>query len=276
MRKRLLSMATATLALAASPAEASDPCGPRTLSNVHSKPAHVSELPARKTQAHGSAKKRKVARSHRRRIEAFGGGVKTRAPQQRRAVAVRHGSGPMRTFAARQVARECPKPGKPGAPIPTLAVSGITGVGLDQGPMSKAGSGYGSYDDGSPVISYDEGFAIPTFGGDTTGGAGSGDGSGGAISGGPLLPKDTLISDVPNPRLPDKVTGPVPEPATWLMMILGMGLTGGMLRRAKVSPMRVFQTRSASSPAGRKRNCDALFPMRSALNFGRCDSRATS
>lgn len=89
----------------------------------------------------------------------------------------------------------------------------------------------------------------PSSGGGAAGGAGQGGGLGGGGGSGPGLgggggsptttvslldPEDPPI--VPDPEIPaaPPVVSPVPEPAAWIMFILGLFFTGAALRRREV------------------------------------------
>lgn len=66
-------------------------------------------------------------------------------------------------------------------------------------------------------------------GGSSGGGSSGGSSSGGGSSGGSSSGGSSGGTDNPPPPV-------VPEPATWLMMIVGIGFVGAMLRRRRVPP----------------------------------------
>jgi hypothetical protein len=77
-----------------------------------------------------------------------------------------------------------------------------------------------------PGLPGSSGGLIPPGGGSSGGGSGGGS-SGGGSSGG-------SSGGNPPPPPPPPVVSPVPEPATWVMMIVGVGMIGWQLRRRRV------------------------------------------
>ncbi|MGB3738391.1 MAG: PEPxxWA-CTERM sorting domain-containing protein [Pontixanthobacter sp.] len=104
-------------------------------------------------------------------------------------------------------------------------VGGVIPIGgiADAEPLplapGDAGGGTGGGIPGSPGVIGGGGFIGGGGGGGSSGGGGDGSsGGGGSGGGGGGTP-------------PVDVVAPVPEPATWLMMIFGFGLIGGLMRR---------------------------------------------
>jgi hypothetical protein len=61
----------------------------------------------------------------------------------------------------------------------------------------------------------------------------------------PITPPESPGSPVSNPSLPpeplETLTPAVPEPGTWVMMILGFGFVGWRLRRAKAADQETLR-----------------------------------
>jgi len=76
-----------------------------------------------------------------------------------------------------------------------------------------------------PGLPGSSGGLIPPGGGSSGGGSSGGGSSGGGSSSG----------GNPPPPPPPPVVSPVPEPATWVMMIVGVGMIGWQLRRRRVT-----------------------------------------
>lgn len=130
------------------------------------------------------------------------------------------------------------------------------GPGLAGAPISFADSvvpiPFTSFTDAVPLLGAPGGFlpvagpllagggivVPPVFGGGVVAPPGGGGGGGGVV-----VPPDTVT---PPPTTPPPPTGgegvvppvlAVPEPATWVTMMLGFGVIGGMLRRRRARPV---------------------------------------
>jgi hypothetical protein len=52
------------------------------------------------------------------------------------------------------------------------------------------------------------------------------------------------------PRPPPRPIPGVPEPSTWVMLVIGTGAVGGLVRRRRTKPAVRFPTRYGSDGAG--------------------------
>lgn len=138
-------------------------------------------------------------------------------------------------------------PAEPGLGNPMAAVQGASGV--PEGPLpTSTGPGDFSGDFAAPGIpadvagpgapaatdfgttSFPGAAGSPIFAGGSGGGiGGGGGGSGGTIPGGETPGGGTLLPPVP----PLPGVGPVPEPATWFLLISGFAVIGSAMRRSK-------------------------------------------
>jgi hypothetical protein len=120
-----------------------------------------------------------------------------------------------------------------GAPVESAGI--IPSVALAQNaPLTIAGEPVGTAGDGGT------GGAGSTPGGGATGG-GAGFTGGGGGGGSVLTPPGAAVpTDTETPVTPTDpgTPGAVPEPATWAMLILGMGFVGGMMRRRRMIAVR--------------------------------------
>ena len=115
---------------------------------------------------------------------------------------------------------------RPGGPVGATAVPGVPGAVLPGGdavPTGAIAEAIPSFPNGvGPVIGGGLVAGIPPGGGGGTGGSGGGGGNN-------VTPPTT--GDVSPPITPP--TAAVPEPATWLTMILGLAAVGGLWRRRR-------------------------------------------
>lgn len=93
----------------------------------------------------------------------------------------------------------------------------------------------------APIPDEPEGDAAP--GGGVAGGVPGGVGAIGAFAGGGGGGGVAAVTPTLDP-------GAVPEPATWLMLISGMGIVGAALRRRRTAPHGRLQTQSAKAALG--------------------------
>ena len=129
-----------------------------------------------------------------------------------------------------------PSVGRPGGGGPPVAyaarVPGLPSDGLPRGGQPFTGPPVGS-SNSPPTSSVGNGSPGPISGfvpSAPTGGSGGSPGSGG--NGGGLSPNGPGGSGGGGLAPPGAV-GAVPEPATWLTMIIGFGVIGGVMRRAR-------------------------------------------
>jgi hypothetical protein len=110
------------------------------------------------------------------------------------------------------------RPGTAGPPAPGAVPEQVAAALAPGGLPAAGGPGAGIVPLPLPGVPGSSGGIIPPSGGGGSSGGGS---SGGGSSGGV------------NPPPPPPVVTPVPEPATWIMMITGIGLIGLQLRRRR-------------------------------------------
>lgn len=126
---------------------------------------------------------------------------------------------------------------RPGATLPGNASNGPPQTEIDSSsPIDVSDPTSGGVAPSADVPggggSFTPGPGTPGGGGPGTapGGPGTGPGTPGVDPGVPGGPGDPGIPG--GPSVPDPVA-PVPEPLTWMMMILGLGVIGGVLRRTR-------------------------------------------
>jgi hypothetical protein len=138
--------------------------------------------------------------------------------------------------------------------LSSLTGARVSSFGFDVNPNVKSASASGDFDFASLNVNYPVGFGTVDVcfydgPGGTCTGNGNGVVNGDTASGSFSLTMNGLVNDITLSNFVDRyqgfnyqgiqsaigseITSGVPEPATWAMMILGIGLAGGAMRRRR-------------------------------------------